>query len=186
MSTLTPFQTIGPFFHHALLFKGGETLVAEGTSGQPIVIEGTVRDGAGAAVSEALIEIWQANAAGRYNHPGDAQDRPLDKAFDGFGRTPTNESGSFSFVTIKPGPVPDLSGRSQAPHVLVSILARGILTRLITRIYFDDEPANDTDPVLGLVPVERRPTLIARRNADGRYRFDIRLQGDNETVFFDV
>jgi protocatechuate 3,4-dioxygenase, alpha subunit len=186
VSTLTPFQTIGPFFHHALVFKGGELLAAEGTSGQQIVIEGIVRDGAGAPVSEALIEIWQANAAGRYNHPADVGDRPLDPAFDGFGRTPTDESGRFSFVTIKPGSVPDLTGQPQAPHVLLSIVARGILTRLITRIYFDDEPANDTDPVLGLVPVERRPTLVARRDADGRYRFDVRLQGDNETVFFDV
>ena len=183
---LTPFQTIGPFFHHALLFKGGEVLVEEGTSGQQIVIEGTVRDGAGAPVGEALIEIWQANAAGRYNHPADVGDRPLDTTFDGFGRTPTDESGRFSFVTIKPGSVPDLSGQPQAPHVLVSIVARGILTRLTTRIYFDDEPANETDPILGLVPVERRPTLVAHRDADGRYRFDIRLQGDNETVFFDV
>jgi len=184
--TLTPFQTIGPFFHHALVFKEGGTLIGEGTSGQRIVIEGTVRDGAGAPVSEALVEIWQANAAGRYNHPGDVQDGPLDATFDGFGRTPTDEAGRFSFATIKPGSVPDLSGRTQSPHVLVSILARGILTRLVTRIYFDDEPANDTDPILAMVPAERRPTLVARREADGRYRFDIRLQGGNETVFFDV
>ena len=173
MPTLTPFQTIGPFFHHALVFKGGETLIGEGSSGQRIVIEGTVRDGA-------------ADAAGRYNHPADVQDRPLDGTFDGFGRTPTDEAGCFSFVTIKPGSVPDLSGRTQAPHVLVSILARGILTRLVTRIYFDDEAVNETDPVLDLVPIDRRPTLLARREADGRYRFDIRLQGDGETVFFDV
>ena len=158
MSTLTPFQTIGPFFHHALVFTGGETLIGEGTTGQRIVIDGTVRDGAGAPVSEALVEVWQANAAGRYNHPGDVQDRPLDTTFDGFGRTPTDEAGRFSFATIKPGSVPDLSGRTQSPHVLVSILARGILTRLVTRIYFDDEPANDTDPVLAIVPAERRPT----------------------------
>jgi protocatechuate 3,4-dioxygenase alpha subunit len=183
---LTPFQTIGPFFHHALLFKGGETLTAEGTVGQQIVIEGTVRDGAGTPVSEALIEIWQADAAGRYNHPEDGQDRPLDATFDGFGRTPTDEAGGFSFATIKPGPVPDLSGGTQAPHVLVSILARGILTRLITRIYFDDEPANEQDPILALVPIERRPTLLARHQDNGRYHIDIRLQGDGETVFFDV
>jgi protocatechuate 3,4-dioxygenase alpha subunit len=183
---LTPFQTIGPFFHHALLFKDGETLTADATVGQRIVIEGTVRDGAGAPVAEALIEIWQADAAGRYNHPGDGGDRPPDTTFDGFGRAPTDEAGNFSFVTIKPGSVPDPSGGKQAPHVLVSVFARGILTRLVTRIYFDGEPANDSDPILAMVPVERRPTLLARREGEGRYRFDIRLQGDGETVFLDV
>ena len=185
-TSLTPYQTIGPFFHHALLFTGGELLTAEATVGQRIVIEGTVRDGAGAPVAEALIEIWQADAAGRYNHPDDVRDGPRDVTFDGFGRTPTDEAGRFSFATIKPGSVLDPSGGTQAPHVLVSIFARGILTRLVTRIYFDDEPANDHDPILAIVPVERRPTLLARREADGRYRYDIRLQGDNETVFFDV
>jgi protocatechuate 3,4-dioxygenase, alpha subunit len=186
VSELTPFQTLGPFFHHALPFEGGETLVAETTAGQRIAIEGIVRDGAGALVPDALIEIWQANAAGRYNHPDDTQDKPLDPAFSGFGRTATDAAGRFSFLTIKPGSVPDGSGRAQAPHVVVGILARGILTRLVTRIYFDDEPANAVDPVLETVPADRRSTLLASHEGDGRYRFDIRLQGDGETVFFDV
>lgn len=185
MPELTPFQTVGPFFH-PLTFDGGETLIGQRTEGPPITIEGTVRDGAGAPVPDALVEIWQANATGRYNHPDDIEDNPPDGAFDGFGRTATDPAGRFSFVTIKPGSVPGPSGQAQAPHILVGLLARGVLTRLVTRIYFDDESANETDPILDLVPVARRPTLLARRDADGWYRFDIRLQGENETVFFDV
>ena len=183
---LTPFQTVGPFFHDALSFECCDTLVQDATQGQRIVVEGTIRDGAGQPVPDALVEIWQANASGRYNHPDDGRDKPIDAAFDGFGRAPTDASGHFSFVTIKPGSVPDPGGRAQAPHVVVGILARGILTRLVTRIYFDDEPGNDGDPILELVPPGRRHTLLARREADGRYRFDIRLQGDDETVFLDV
>ncbi len=186
MSQLTPFQTVGPFFHHALPFEGGETLSRDGARGQRIVIEGTVRDGAGAPMADALVEVWQANAAGRYNHPDDARDASLDRAFDGFGRSATDAAGRFSFATVKPGPVPGPAGRSQAPHVLVGLLGRGILTRLVTRIYFEDEPANDEDPILQLVPVGRRQTLLARREVEGRYRFDILVQGDHETVFFDV
>jgi protocatechuate 3,4-dioxygenase, alpha subunit len=186
MSELTPFQTVGPFFHHALPYASGEKLCADATKGERIVIQGVVRDGAGAVVPEALIEIWQANAAGRYNHPADSRNELCDATFDGFGRTPTDADGAFAFSTIKPGTVPGPGGRAQAPHVLVGILARGILTRLVTRIYFDDEAANETDPILDLVPAERRRTLIARREREGRYRFDIRLQGDGETVFFDV
>jgi protocatechuate 3,4-dioxygenase alpha subunit len=156
------------------------------TRGPRITIEGTVIDGAGAPVPEALVEIWQANAAGRYRHPDDARDAAIDPAFEGFGRTPTDADGRFSFATIKPGRVPGPRGTLQAPHVLVGLLGRGLLTRLVTRVYFEDEPSTADDPILALVPEARRSTLVARRVADGRYQFDIVLQGERETVFFDV
>jgi protocatechuate 3,4-dioxygenase, alpha subunit len=181
---LTPFQTIGPFFHFALPYRGGDTLVAAATPGERIVLEGTVRDGAGAPVPDALIEIWQADAAGRYNHPDDG--RGDARGFDGFGRTPTNAEGRYAFSTIKPGRVPGPDRRLQARHVLVGILGRGIFTRLVTRAYFEDDESLPEDPILETVPVARHATLLARRAADGRYRFDIVLQGDGETVFFDV
>lgn len=186
MSNLTPFQTIGPFFHYALPYEGGDALVTGETLGQRITIEGTVVDGAGVPVPDALVEIWQANAAGRYHHPEDARDPAIDPAFDGFGRTPTDADGRFSFATVKPGRVPGPRGTLQAPHVLVSLLGRGLLTRLVTRVYFDDEPSTAEDPILALVPAARRSTLVARRMTDARYRFDIVLQGERETVFFDV
>ena len=186
MPELTPFQTVGPFFHYALPFNGGETLVTADTLGQRITIAGTVTDGARAPVPDALVEIWQANAAGRYRHPDDGRDAAIDPAFDGFGRTPTDADGRFTFATIKPGRVPGPRGLLQAPHVLVGLLGRGLLTRLVTRIYFEDEPSTADDPVLALVPQSRRSTLVARRVADGRYEFDIVLQGERETVFFDV
>jgi len=182
----TPSQTVGPFFHHALPFDGGAIVVRGGTKGTRIVIEGTVRDGAGAAATDVLIETWQADVGGRYHHPEDRQPQPLDADFDGFGRVPTSDDGRFTIETIKPGPVPGPSGRPQAPHIVLGILGRGILTRLVTRLYFDDEAANAQDPILEMVPADRRPTLVARRVADGRYRFDIVLQGQDETVFFDV
>jgi protocatechuate 3,4-dioxygenase, alpha subunit len=183
---LTPFQTVGPFFHGALPFAGGGQVAGEGAGGTRIVVEGTVRDGAGALLPDVLIETWQADADGRYNHPEHGQAPPGDPRFDGFGRVATGEDGRFVIETVKPGAVPGPGGRPQAPHIAVGVLGRGILTRLVTRIYFDGEPANDHDPVLQLVPRERRHTLIARRIGEGRYRFDIAFQGEDETVFFDV
>jgi len=182
----TPSQTVGPFFHHALPFEGGGILVRPGTKGKRIVIEGTVRDGAGAPAADVLIESWQADAGGRYHHPEDHQRQPMDEGFDGFGRVPTSDDGRFLIETVKPGAVPGPRGRAQAPHILLGVLGRGLLTRLVTRLYFDDEAANAQDPILELVPAARRPTLVARRVADGRYHFDIVLQGQDETVFFDV
>jgi len=183
----TPSQTVGPFFHYALPFEGGETLTNEATLGTRITIEGYLIDGNREPVPDGLIEIWQANSQGRYNHPEDTQDKQLDPNFAGFGRTPTDEEGRFRFHTIKPGPVPGPDGTSQAPHINISVLGRGILKRLATRLYFSDETANETDPVLALVPQDRRGTLIAERQGDGSvYRLDIVLQGDRETVFFDV
>jgi protocatechuate 3,4-dioxygenase alpha subunit len=187
MSGDTPFQTLGPFFHFALAAAAGPVVANAGTVGAHVTIAGTVYDGGGAPVPDALVEIWQANAAGGYHHPDDARGVPADPAFDGFGRAATDARGGFAFDTIRPGRVPGPDGRLQAPHILVSLLGRGILTRLVTRIYFDDEPAaNAEDAILALVPPDRRQTLIARRERDGRYRFDIVIQGANETVFFDV
>ena len=178
MAELTPFQTVGPFFSIALPFEGGGTLAHAGCRGRPISIEGTVTDGAGAPVPDALIEVWQANADGKYP--------PNDPTFDGFGRVPTDEDGHFLIDTIKPGPVIGPDGRPQAPHLLVGVLARGILPRLVTRVYFADEPANESDGVLMCVPPARRQTLIAVAAPGNQYHFDIRIQGERETVFFDV
>jgi protocatechuate 3,4-dioxygenase alpha subunit len=184
----TPSQTVGPFFHYALPYQAGPYLVGEQTQGERITVEGRVTDGDGLPVTDALIEIWQANAAGRYDHPEDEQDKPLDAAFSGFGRAPTDEDGTFRFYTVKPGAVPGLHNEMQAPHININILARGVLKRIATRLYFADEAeANRVDPVLNLVPEERRKTLIADRVGDGPlYRLDISLQGENETVFFDI
>ena len=186
MSGLTPFQTLGPFFDFGLVISDGDVVATPESAGRHIVIEGTVRDGQGKALPDALVEVWQANAAGKYRHPADRQDRPLDPAFDGFGRVATNEGGEFAFKTIVPGRVPGPDGTLQAPHLAIGFLARGVLTRLVTRLYFEDEPSNAEDAVLSLVPIERRSTLLAKRIAADRYRFDIVLQGPGETVFFDV
>jgi protocatechuate 3,4-dioxygenase alpha subunit len=189
VSGQTPSQTVGPFFSFALPREGYEVLVTDATAGERIVIEGRVLDGDGAPLNDALIEIWQANAAGRYDHPDDRQEKPLDPAFHGFGRCPTDGSGRFHFRTIRPGPVPGPGNTLQAPHINVTVLARGMLKQLVTRIYFEDEKLNADDPILGLVgEPERRQTLIAKRGngKNANYIFDIRLQGPGETVFFDV
>jgi protocatechuate 3,4-dioxygenase alpha subunit len=190
---VTPSQTVGPFFAFALTPAGyaypalaGDDLRTDDAEGQPIVIEGRLFDGTGAPVPDAMIEIWQADGKGRY--PGAAPEL-ANTGFKGFGRSET-AGGSWRFVTVKPGPVPAPGGGIQAPHVNVGIFARGILKRLFTRIYFDDETANAGDPILALVPAERRPTLVARRDGtrDGLpcYVLDIRLQGTDETVFFEA
>ncbi|HTQ23964.1 MAG TPA: protocatechuate 3,4-dioxygenase subunit alpha [Candidatus Binataceae bacterium] len=195
MSRLTPSQTIGPFFHRALLHEGWNDLAARGAAGERIAIEGRVRDGDGAPVGDAMVEIWQANAAGRYDHPADRQEdgqgnRPIDPNFHGFGRVATDSEGRFRLRTVKPGAVPGEGGAMQAPHINVSVFARGLLKRLATRLYFPDEPLNDGDPLLSAIPAKRRATLVARAAAGGTaervLHFDIVLQGADETVFFDV
>lgn len=189
---VTPSQTIGPFFAPALLREVQNILVTEKTAGQRIRVEGKVIDGAGAPVPDAMIEIWQANSYGRLNHPRDTRDLPLDPEFGGFGRTGTDDAGVYWFETIKPGPVPFEGDRMQAPHLVVTVHARGMLNHAQTRLYFEDEPANESDPILALVPANRRGTLIATRaEADGSdgqlvYRLDIVLQGRGETVFFNI
>jgi protocatechuate 3,4-dioxygenase alpha subunit len=185
LTTLTPSQTIGPFLHIEVPYGGEEHLVEPNHQGA-IRLLGTITDGVGNAVDDALVEIWQANAAGRYAHPEDDRDDvPLEDGFTGFGRCATDSEGRFEFLTVKPGQVPGPDDRRQAPHIDVSVFARGLLNRLVTRIYFPDEAeANAEDPVLSLIEDEaERRTLIARQE-DGALRFDIRLQGEGETTFF--
>jgi protocatechuate 3,4-dioxygenase alpha subunit len=183
----TASQTIGPFLHIGLNWLITDNLVGPGVSGDKVTIEGRVLDGDGNPVRDAIIEIWQANAHGRYAHPEDTQDKPLEPGFKGFGRVPTDDQGRFRFATIKPGCVPAPGGGMQAPHLNVTIFMRGLLKQLITRIYFPDDPANADDRVLQSVPVERRATLIAKPVAGrpGVLSFDLILQGNDETVFFD-
>jgi protocatechuate 3,4-dioxygenase alpha subunit len=183
----TPSQTVGPYFHIGLPYEGSPQLVPPDAPGA-IRLGGTVFDGQGQTVDDAIIEVWQANRSGRYDHPEDTREElPLEEGFRGFGRCETDAEGRYEFVTVKPGPVPAPDGGMQAPHLDLSVFARGLLKRLVTRIYFPDEQeANEADPVLALVEEpERRAKLVAREE-DGALRFDIRLQGDGETVFFDV
>jgi protocatechuate 3,4-dioxygenase alpha subunit len=185
MSDCTPSQTVGPFFHFGLCVDAVTTIVSPETPAA-IAIEGRVIDGAGAPVPDALLEFWQADAEGRYRSIRDPRGAGIDDGFDGFARLSTGADGRFRLVTIKPGVVPGGQGRPQAPHVLVNVFARGLLTPQLTRIYFDDETANEDDPILAMVPVDRRGTLIARRTGDAGYQWDLVLQGAGETVFFDV
>ena len=186
----TPSQTVGPFYAIGLTRKPMNSLATVSTQGQRIRIEGQVFDGDGVAIPDVMVEIWQANAYGRYNHPDDKQEKPLDPTFTGWGRSGTDEACFYSFETIKPGPVPGADDSAQAPHINVVVFARGMLVHAYTRIYFADEPANANDPVLNSIKNnKRRRTLLAvpgMENGRTVYRFDIRLQGENETVFFDV
>lgn len=186
----TPSQTVGPFFHLGLDRPEWADLTRGGAQGERIHIEGRVIDGDGQPVPDAMLELWQANAAGRYNHPEDRQeDKPLDPKFLGFGRVATDAEGRFRITTIKPGPVPGRGNALQAPHINLAVFARGMLIQLFTRLYFEDEPRNATDPLLSSIEEEAaRRTLLARRDQvdPALYRFDIVLQGENETVFLDL
>jgi protocatechuate 3,4-dioxygenase alpha subunit len=207
----TPSQTVGPFFHYGLPWKGGADLVGKsdmgarpelfpeehyvlnlssptGTpDGEVIEVAGRVFDAQGEIISDAMIEIWQANAAGRYASLDDTRDEvPADPHFIGFGRASTDAEGVYRFRTVRPGRVPGPGNSLQAPHIAISVFGRGLLKRLPTRLYFADGEGNDVDPILALVPEERRGTLIARRQEDGRWWLDIRLGGADETVFFDL
>lgn len=181
----TSSQTVGPYLHIGLTWLITDNLVAPGGSGRPIRIEGRVSDADGKPVDDALVEIWQANAHGRYDHPEDRRDLPLESGFRGFGRVATDASGAFAFTTVKPGAVPAAAGGMQAPHINVTIFMRGMLKHLRSRIYFPDEPANAADPVLALVPSERRSTLIAVPRGANAFEWNVVLQGPGETVFFD-
>ena len=193
MAGITPSQTVGPYFAYGLTPNGkyawndafSNNLVTPDTSGDRIRVEGVVYDGDGVPVPDCMLEIWQADAQGRFADPQDKRALP-NASFKGFGRCGTGAKGEFAFDTIKPGAVPDPDGEPQAPHILMAVFARGMLLQNHTRIYFDDEAGNATDSVLALVPVDRRATLIAKRGQGGVYHFDIHLQGDDETVFFDV
>ncbi len=192
---ITPSQTVGPFFAYGLTPVGQyewndaftNNLVTADATGERIRIEGRVFDGDGKPVPDCMLEIWQADASGNFADPKGNRALPNSK-FRGFGRCGTGANGEYAFDTIKPGSVPDPDGKPQAPHILVAIFARGMLLQNYTRIYLDTEAANAADPVLALVPVERRATLIAKREPgdNATYHFDIHLQGDNETVFFDI
>ncbi len=180
---LTPSQTVGPFFSHALSLPDGQYVVPAGTAGA-FWLRGCVLDGEGEPVPDAIVESWQADPAGRFNHPDDPRGADVD--FRGFGRALTDLDGRWSILTMRPGRVPDHAGRMQAPHLDLSIFARGLLDRVVTRVYLPDEPtANAEDPVLATIPLERRATVLAEEDGTG-FRFDIRLQGDGETVFFSV
>jgi protocatechuate 3,4-dioxygenase, alpha subunit len=197
---LTPSQTVGPFFAMRLPWPDGPFVVPEGTPGA-VTIVGRMYDGAGNVIPDGLVETWQADPAGRFAHPDDPRGPSAAgyQSFRGFGRCPTAPDGSYRIVTLKPGPLPALDDQqiTEAPHLDVSVFARGLLDRLVTRLYFPEETAaNDADPVLRSInDPRRRETLIARAEpADPAaptgpgtvLRFDIRLQGDGETVFFDV
>ena len=185
----TPSQTVGPYFTMRLAGEGGNVIATPDADGQRIRIEGVVYDGDRKPIEDAFVELWQANAAGHYAYPLDAASATDD--FTGFGRCATDfHTGAYSFLTIKPGPVPHPDGSWQAPHVGLIIQARGMLNASYTRIYFSDCTAeNAADTVMAAVPEDRRSTLIAVL-ADGdsvpTYRFDIRFQGADETVLFDA
>jgi protocatechuate 3,4-dioxygenase, alpha subunit len=179
----TPSQTVGPFFAVGLPWSDGPHVVDEGAAGA-IRIGGRVLDGEGKPVPDALVETWQPDPEGRFDHPDDPRGRF--PGFRGFARCPTDDAGRWGVLTRKPGRVPAPDGGDQAPHIAVSILARGLLHRLVTRIYFADEPAaNADDPVLAALPEADRATLIAAA-VDGGYAIDFRLQGEPETVFFAI
>ena len=193
---VTPSQTVGPYFAYGLTSKGqydwndafSSNLVTADTSGERVRVEGRVFDGDGAPVPDCMLEIWQADAQGRFADPQDKRAQP-NSSFRGFGRCGTDKDGGYGFDTIKPGSVPDPDGKPQAPHLVLAIFARGMLLQNYSRIYFGGEAANAIDPVLALVPIDRRATLIAQQancNGNAVYRLDIHLQGDNEMVFFDV
>lgn len=201
MSELTPSQTVGPFYAYGLTPKGrakwdpnghyawketiGDNLVTPDVVGDRIRITGGIYDGDGKPIPDAMLEIWQADGRGRYaNDPGSRE--RSNAAFKGHGRSACDKDGVFLFDTVKPGAVPGPQGEMQAPHIVVCIFGRGMLRQVYTRMYFPDEAAaNAADPILALVPADRRETLIAKKDGEG-YRFDVRMQGGDETVFFEI
>jgi len=192
---ITPSQTVGPFLAIGLPWPDGPYVVPEDTAGA-IVITGTVLDGAGEPLPDAVVETWQAGPDSRFDHPDDPRGPvapettagPEVMAFRGFGRSMTDRDGTYRIVTLRPGVLPAPGGGTEAPHIDVSVFARGLLDRVVTRIYLPDEAdANAADPVLATITdPARRQTLIADQDGPAAFRFDIRLQGEHETVFFDV
>ena len=181
---LTPSQTVGPFFHIGLPYDAGPRLAGADRAGA-ITLSGRVLDGEGAPIADAMVEIWQADEQGRLKSVGVLREVSGDD-FRNFGRCGTNAEGRYDFRTVKPGVVPTRDGVRQAPHIAMSVFARGLLRQVVTRVYFEDEPiANASDPLLAAVAADRRATLIAT-GVDGGYRFDVRVQGVDETEFLDV
>lgn len=193
MPGITPSQTVGPFYAYGLTPNGKyawndaftNNLLTPDVTGDRIRISGVIYDGDGKVVPDAVLEIWQADAQGRFADPKDSRGLS-NSSWRGFGRSGTTDAGEYSFDTVKPGSVPGIDGKPQAPHIVVAVFGRGMTMQSMTRIYFDDEAATASDAVMQLVPEDRRATLIAKKTAPGEYRFDVHLQGDNETVFFDV
>jgi protocatechuate 3,4-dioxygenase, alpha subunit len=196
----SPSQTAGPYIHigatpNWVEITGvwqedlGLVLVGPETKGERILVKGRVFDGSGTPLKDALVEIWQADAEGLYNSPEETRGR-ADPHFVGWGRQPTDgTTGEYRFETIKPGRVAFGEDGWQAPHIVVTVSARGLLNHLVTRLYFEDETTNGADPVLQRLPAERRDTLLARRDEGGEgavYRFDVVLQGRGETAFFNI
>ena len=181
----SPSQTIGPFFRNALIEMTADqnNLINENTAGQKIVITGLVMDGDNQPITDSMVEIWQADANGYFNHPADPNRAKADPAFSGHGRSEAVNGGRYTFTTIKPGIIPG----TVTPYINLRVFARGMLIHAISRIYFSDEAENDNDEILNSVPAERRQTLIAQLDPAQpipTYRFDLNMQGENETVFF--
>ena len=181
---ITPWQTVGPFFHYALPYEAGP-LVAGASRPGAFTLHGTVYDGAGDPIPDALVEVWQADESGVFvDRPG-IFEAPAPDGFRGFGRSDTDPDGHYTFTTVRPAGVPTEDGVAQAPHISMSVFSRGMLRRVVTRVYLEDSPENATDPFLSSVEASRAATLVAVRDQHG-YRFDVRLQGADETVFLDV
>lgn len=181
----TPWQTVGPFFHYALPYEAGTQVAGAQRSGS-IRLGGRVFDGAGTPIPDSMVEIWQPDESGAFVDTPHIYEVPEPDGFRGFGRCATGTDGEYEFHTVKPSAVPTVDGREQAPHITMSVFARGMLRQAVTRVYFDDEAAaNADDPLLAGLEPTRRTTMVAARTGEG-FRFDIRLQGDDETVFLDV
>jgi protocatechuate 3,4-dioxygenase alpha subunit len=186
MSLLTtPSQTVGPYLKIGFLSLVNDAIASEGTPGERITVRGRMFDGDAKPINDGVLEIWQADAGGKYAHPEDGQQSIMTNAFRGFGRILTDGGGTFQFTTIKPGSVAGLAGVRQAPHLVVTVFMRGMLRHLFTRMYFPDEPLNATDPVLQRVPADRRGTLLAAASGKSIFEWNIVSQGPAETVFFD-
>ena len=186
MSLLTtPSQTVGPYLRIGFLPLVAETIAPPGVPGERVTIRGRMSDGDGSPINDGVLEIWQADAQGKYAHPEGGQKSVAPNAFRGFGRILTDAGGAFHFTTIKPGPVAGPDGKQQAPHLVVTIFMRGMLRHLITRMYFPAEPLNATDAVLQRVPADRRATLVAAAAEKSILEWNIVSQGSAETVFFD-
>ncbi len=183
----TTWQTVGPYFRIGLERLFDQNVAGEGALGERMNVLGRVLDGEGLPVPDAVVEVWQANAVGKYAHPEDRQDKPLEPGFRGFGRISTDEQGYFRFSTIKPGSVPGPNGVAQAPHLVIGVLMRGLLKGLVTRAYFFGDPLNESDPVLQLIEPDRRATLMLSPSSqqDNLLVWDIRMQGERETVFLE-
>jgi protocatechuate 3,4-dioxygenase alpha subunit len=186
MSLLTtPSQTVGPYLKIGFLPLVIDAIAPAGVPGERVTVRGRMSDGEGKLINDGVLEIWQADAQGKYAHPEHGQKAIAANAFRGFGRILTDDSGAFEFTTIKPGPVAGPDGKQQAPHLVVTVFMRGMLRHLITRMYFPDEALNETDAVLQQVPVDRRRTLVAAAAGKSILEWNVVSQGPTETVFFD-